>query len=116
MTAVEIKTNDYRVWYDPTLSTIFLQGFLRLPGIPEYEPILNLMLDAVAESSELTLNLQELEFLNSSGISMLSMFVVKVRNQGKVQLALQGSNQVFWQTKSLRNLQRLMPKLNLVYS
>jgi hypothetical protein len=128
---VEIKTDDYRVWYESTVATVFFKGFLRLPGMPEYQPIMNLMLEAIAEggsmsygqqattiaqSPHLTLDLQELEFLNSSGISMLSMFVVKVRNQGNAQLTLQGSNKVFWQTKSLRNLQRLMPTLNLVYN
>ncbi|NJM66982.1 MAG: hypothetical protein HC851_15590 [Acaryochloris sp. RU_4_1] len=113
---MEIKTDDYRVWYESAVGTVFFKGFLRLPGIPEYQSIMNLMLGAIAQSPHLILDLQELEFLNSSGISMLSMFVVKVRNQGDAQLTLQGSNKVFWQTKSLRNLQRLMPALNLVYS
>jgi hypothetical protein len=44
---------------------------------------------------------------------MLSMFVVKVRDRGDVRLVLQGSNKVLWQTKSLCNLQRLMPGLTL---
>lgn len=112
---VEIKTDDYRVWYEAAAATVFFRGFLRLPGMPEYEPVMNLLLDAIAQSPHLTLNLQELEFLNSSGISMLSMFVVKVRNQGTAELVLHGSNKVLWQTKSLRNLQRLMPSLKLVY-
>jgi hypothetical protein len=112
---VEIKTDDYSVEYKSAMATVFLRGFLRLPGMPEYESIMNLLLDAVDEAPTLMLNLQELEFLNSSGISMLSMFVVKVRNQGQTQLAIQGSNQVLWQTKSLRNLQRLMPSLKLEF-
>ena len=74
---------------------------------------MDLLLDALKRSPSLNLNLRELEFLNSSGISMLSMFVVKVRSQGDVQLVLQGSNKILWQTKSLRNLQRLMPSLQL---
>jgi hypothetical protein len=40
---------------------------------------------------------------------------VKIRNQGQAQLEIQGSNQVLWQTKSLRNLQRLMPSLKLEF-
>jgi hypothetical protein len=110
---VEIKTDDYSVWYESEVATVFFKGFLRLPGMPEYQPIINLMLEAIDRSPNLMLDLQELEFLNSSGISMLSMFVVKVRDLGNAQLTLQGSNQVFWQTKSLRNLQRLMPALKL---
>jgi len=47
---------------------------------------------------------------------MLSMFVVKVREKGNVQLVLQGSEKILWQTKSLKNLQRLMPSLNLEFA
>ena len=104
---------DYSIWYEPESATVYFRGYLRLTGIQEYEPIMDLLLDALKRSPSLNLNLRELEFLNSSGISMLSMFVVKVRSQGDVQLVLQGSNKILWQTKSLRNLQRLMPSLQL---
>jgi hypothetical protein len=110
---VEIKTDDYSIWYEEATSTVLFRGFLRLDGIEEYQPVLDLLLTVVEQSPTLTLNLQELEFLNSSGISMLSMFVVKVRDRGVSQLVLQGSNKILWQTKSLRNLQRLMPGLTL---
>lgn len=110
---MEIKTDDYSIWYEAAVATVYFRGFLRLDGMEEYQPVMDLLLLAVDESPTLTLNLQELEFLNSSGISMLSMFVVKVRDRGDVQLVLQGSNKVLWQTKSLRNLQRLMPSLTL---
>lgn len=113
---MEIKTDDYSVWYESEVATVFFTGFLRLPGLPEYQSIMDLMLQAIDRSPNLTLDLQELEFLNSSGISMLSMFVVKVRDRGNAQLLLQGSNKVFWQTKSLRNLQRLMPALKLQFA
>jgi hypothetical protein len=113
---VEIKTGEYSVGYEAATATICFQGFLRLPGMAEYEPIMNLLLDAIAHTPTLTLDLQELEFLNSSGISMLSMFIVKARNTGNTQLTMQGSNKILWQTKSLRNLQRLMPSLKLEFT
>lgn len=113
---MEIKTDSYSIWYEPEPSTVFFRGFLRLDGIEEYQPIMDLLLDAVEKSAIFSLNLRELEFLNSSGISMLSMFVVKVREKGTVQLILQGSDQVLWQTKSLKNLQRLMPSLKLEFA
>ncbi len=113
---VEIKTDDYSVWYEPESSTAFFQGFLRLDGMVEYQPIMDLLLSAVEQSSRFNVNLKELEFLNSSGISMLSMFVVRVRDRGNTQLVLQGSEKVLWQTKSLKNLQRLMPSLTLEFS
>ena len=113
---VDIKTEDYNIWHDPENSTIFFRGFLRLDGMEEYQPVMDLLLKSIEQATTLTLNLRELEFLNSSGISMLSMFVVRVRQQGDVQLVLQGSDKILWQTKSLKNLQRLMPSLTLEFS
>jgi len=113
---VELKTDDYTIWYEPESSTFFFRGFLRLDGMEEYRPVMDLLLAAIEQVSHFNLNLRELEFLNSSGISMLSMFVVKVREKGDVQLVLQGSEKVLWQTKSLKNLQRLMPSLQLEFA
>ena len=113
---MDIKTDDYRVWYDPETNTVFFQGFLRLDGMEAYSPVRSLLLEAVKQQPQITLNLRQLEFLNSSGISMLSMFVVKVRQQGNVQLHFQGAENILWQTKSLKNLQRLMPGLELEFA
>ncbi|MCD8488671.1 MAG: hypothetical protein LRZ84_18505 [Desertifilum sp.] len=113
---MEITTDDYQVGYIPETATFKYQGFLRLNGMEAYQPIIDLMLNQIQPHEKMTLDLRELEFLNSSGISMLSMFVVKVRQMENVQLVLLGSNQVLWQTKSLKNLQRLMPSLKLEFS
>ncbi|MBD2663473.1 hypothetical protein B6N60_03365 [Richelia sinica FACHB-800] len=109
----EIKTKDYSVHFDSSTSTVFFKGFLRLNGIEAYQTIQDFLAKVVSEYNSLILNFEELEFLNSSGVSMLSMFVVEVRNQGNIQLALHGSNKILWQTKSLRNLQRLMPSIKI---
>lgn len=112
---MNIQTDDYSVRYDPDSATVYFQGFLRLEGIHKYQSIMDTLLAAADSSPKFTLDLHELEFLNSSGISMLSMFVVKVRDRGDVELTLKGSDKILWQTKSLKNLQRLMPSLNLEF-
>ncbi len=112
---MEITGKDYKVWYDEGNSLVFLKGILRLDGIEEYKPIMDLLIGAISAESALAIDLRELEFLNSSGISMLSMFIVEVRNSGKIEITLQGSNKVLWQTKSLKNLQRLMPSMKLEF-
>ena len=79
---MEIKTDDYRICYDPETLTVSCQGSLRLSGMAEYAPIAELLDDiASQEQSPVVLDLQGLEFLNSSGISMLSKFVIKVRHK-----------------------------------
>lgn len=113
---VDLTTDNYSVQYEAESATVYLKGFLRLNGMEEYQPVMNVLLDAVEDSPTFTIDLHELEFLNSSGISMLSMFVVKVRDMGTVNLILKGSDKILWQTKSLKNLQRLMPSLTLEFA
>lgn len=111
---MKIKTEDYSVWYDPLRQTIYCQGSLRLNGMEEYTPIVQLFNDIVdTEPSAINLNLENLEFLNSSGINILSKFVINIRQKGTIQLFIKGSKNILWQGKSLKNLQRLMPSLVL---
>ncbi|EIJ42986.1 hypothetical protein BegalDRAFT_2121 [Beggiatoa alba B18LD] len=109
---MDIKTGDYSVEYDSANSTITCQGSFRLSGMEEYAPVVQL-LDAVAEQNppSITLNLRHLEFLNSSGINVLSKFMIKMRQKPEIQVILLGSKKIPWQGKSLKNLQRLMPSL-----
>ncbi|HEY9844904.1 MAG TPA: hypothetical protein V6D03_01785 [Candidatus Caenarcaniphilales bacterium] len=111
---MEIESEDYRVWYDPMQQTVICQGSLRLNGMEGYAPIVRL-LNHVADQEPPTirLNLRELRFLNSSGINVLSKFVIQVRQKVNTQMVIQGSKTIPWQGKSLKNLQRLMPSLQL---
>ncbi len=111
---MEIQTEQYRICYDREIATVSFSGSLRLTGPEEYQPIAQLLGDVVdSETEKITLNLQQLEFLNSSGISMLSKFIIEVRKKAPLQMAVQGSKSIAWQAKSLKNLQRLMPTLIL---
>lgn len=112
---MELKGETYQVWYDNTSATVNFNGALRLNGTEEYSAILTL-LQQVAESDppRITLNLRHLEFLNSSGITMLSKFVIEMRKK-TIHMMILGSNSVPWQGKSLKNLQRLMPDLSLKF-
>ncbi|HEY9848034.1 MAG TPA: hypothetical protein V6D28_01140 [Leptolyngbyaceae cyanobacterium] len=111
----EVKTDDYHVQYDPASSTVYFKGEIALGGPKDYAPIVKL-LDTAADSNSPTiaLNLKALKFLNSSGISMLSKFVLGMRKKKGVQLIVLGSTKVPWQAKSLKNLERLLPGLKLV--
>ena len=110
----EIKDKDYAVSYNSQTSTVKLTGLLSLGGPKEYKPIADLLNGIVeSEPPEITLDLRELEFLNSSGISMLSKFVLGLRKKKNVQLIILGSNDMPWQGKSLKNLQKFLPSLKL---
>ena len=110
----EIKGEDYSIQYDPESVTFYFIGELSLGGPADYAPIAMLLEDvATQEPSTITLNLKKLEFLNSSGISMLSKFVISVRKKKTIQVLVLGSNDISWQEKSLKNLEKLLPSLKL---
>ncbi len=110
---MEIKADNHHIWYEPDRSAVIFQGSLRLAGSEEYAPIADLLHEVSLQHPEnLTLDLRKLDFLNSSGINMLSKFVIKMRQKQQV-IQVRGSRQIPWQSKSLKNLQRLMPSLVL---
>jgi hypothetical protein len=111
---VEIQSDNYTVVYDPALRTVAFIGVLRLAGMEEYAPISQLLHDLLEQQfEEMILDLRQLEFLNSSGINMFSKFVIQTRLQNKSKLVVLGDVTVPWQVKSLKNLQRLLPALEL---
>ena len=111
---MEIKTADYHISYDIGTTTINCKGKLRLTGMDEYAPIVQLFNQVVEqEPSLITFNLQQLQLLNSSGINILSKLIIKVRQKKNIKIVIQGSKKIPWQGKSLKNLQRLMPTLQL---
>ena len=111
---MEIKTENYKIVYDEASDHIVFDGSLRLNGSAEYAPITKLLNDvAEREPEKIILDLKELNFLNSSGISILSKFVINIRRRKNIQMIVIGAKKNPWQGKSLKNLQRLMPSLKL---
>jgi hypothetical protein len=110
---MNIQDDNYQICFDATGHCVEFQGSLRLNGMAEYAPIFDLLNQASSQIAQpLTLDLRKLEFLNSSGIAMLSKFVIGVRNS-EVKLIVIASSAIPWQGKSLTNLKRLMPDLTL---
>lgn len=109
-----VQTEDYQVCYNRETHTIQLSGSLRLSGLEETNPVIKLLNDVLNEEpNHLIFDLRDLEFLNSSGINMLSKFVIKVRQKQNISLKFLASSEIPWQGKSLKNLQRLLPSLQL---
>lgn len=109
---MELKTDDYRVWVEG--SEVHFDGTMRLSGSEAYAPIQELLETVLRENpAKITLNLTDLEFLNSSGINLLAKFTIEVRKRANVGLVVKGSRGVPWQSKSLGNLKKLYPAIEL---
>ncbi|NJL97610.1 MAG: hypothetical protein HC924_01645 [Synechococcaceae cyanobacterium SM2_3_2] len=111
---MDIQTEDFHIWFDPSTSSVHLSGVIRLAGPDAYAPISHLLEQAADTSSNsLTLDVKELKLLNSSGIHMLSKFMIRQRKQESLQMRIVGSRQLEWQNKTLVTLKRLLPSLIL---
>ncbi len=111
---LEVKDSEYCVRYYPEIKTVAFQGELQLSGMDEYASIMTLLDEVVnQEPPVLTLDLRKLEFLNSSGVNVLLSLVIKVRDKKTMQLIVEGSENISWQSRSLNNIKRLMPTAQL---
>jgi hypothetical protein len=109
-----IHGESFEIQLEEENSTILFKGALRLSGTEDYAPILDMLKGTLLSSSKpIVLDLRELDFLNSSGITMLSRFVIEARDHTGVDLQVLASEAVPWHARSLRNLQRLMPTLSI---
>jgi hypothetical protein len=109
----QITGDEYSVAYNPDTHTVGLSGTIRLQTSDDYAPLMALLQRAhdAAQGNKLKLDLRQLQFLNSSGISMISKFVIGARKQDQISLVVQGNQAIYWQQKSLGNLQKLWPKV-----
>lgn len=109
---LEVKGENFHIFYSHNSKVVNFAGRVRMRGLQEYTVVFDLF-DKVIEIDKdvITLDLQDLELINSSGIDMLSKFIITTRKQKTVQINVIGSSSKNWQTRLLKNFQRLMPKL-----
>jgi hypothetical protein len=112
----ELNDSTFNLIYDNQTTVLSCEGIFRPNGTAEDAPFIELLEGLIGNCpSVIRLNLQKLEYLNSMGISIFSHFIIKARDTGKIHLILEGSTRYAWQKKSLHNLQKLSPGLELVW-
>ena len=110
---MEVRESEAVVRFSPETKTVSFSGALRLANVKAYESVGKLLSEAAAQVDVLTLDFKELKFLNSSGITALSLFVVASRKAGRPKLRLLGAKANAWQQKSLANFQLLWREMTL---
>lgn len=109
---MEIRDENFRIWAEN--ECIYFDGVLRLAGPDAYAPIYSLAVAILHDNHDRVIfDLTGLEFLNSSGINLLAKLTIEARKQSDVQLVIKGTTQYPWQSKSLPNLKKLYPQLDL---
>ena len=95
-------------------NTVRLSGTFRLQGKERYLEVMGLLENAIQSANgELTIDMTDLNFLNSSGVSSLSIFVIQAREAGHKKIKIIGSKKHSWQAKSLRNFQKLWKAIEI---
>jgi hypothetical protein len=109
-----ISGESYEIRLEEDNSTVFFKGALRLTGMQDYAPILEMLKETLVNpTAPIVLDFRELDFLNSSGITMFSRFVIEARDRTGINLQFHASESIPWHARSLKNLQRLMPSLKI---
>ena len=109
-----IKGESFGIQLEDGDSTVVFKGALRLSGMEDYAPILDLLKSTLAGPARpIVIDVRELDFLNSSGITMFSRFVIEARDHVGIDLRFLASESIHWHARSLKNLQRLMPALEV---
>ncbi|PTY03964.1 hypothetical protein DB346_02665 [Verrucomicrobia bacterium LW23] len=110
----DIQGPNYRAWYDAAAATVHLEGTFRLSDSQSYAPIHDLLERGLeAHREALVVDLRQLQFLNSSGLNVLTRFAISARKSGATGMTVLGSTAVSWHSRSLPTLQRLFPALVL---
>lgn len=112
---VKIEGLKYLICYDEATETIIFSGKLRLDNAGAIlDQIVDLFDQILAkEPNQIILDVRQLEFLNSLGISTISKFIIKIRNKKCIHVIVKASNKFSWQNKSIVNLKKMMPTLSL---
>ena len=109
-----LRGESFEILVEVESSTVVFKGALRLSGTQDYAPILEMLKGTLVNPvSPIVIDVRELDFLNSSGITMFSRFVIAARECAGVDLHFLASESVPWHARSLKNLQRLMPALKI---
>ncbi len=114
---INISENKYTITYDPDNAILVFSGSLLLNSAKEYEPILQLLKDSAdsQEPNKLDIDLHDLSFMNSSGLNMITKFIMYFNEvkQYKLQLSMIINKDVIWQEKLCTNMKKLLNSLNI---
>lgn len=106
-----IRGNTYLVEYKALVQQVVFYFIGKLQcSTEEYKKIAQFLENSFKQTplQQVCLDLTQVEFMNSSGINMLSEYCISVRNHGDIQLLIHGATKHSWQPRVFINLQKLM--------
>ena len=112
---MSFKTEDYQIILSEDNKHIHISGVLRLQSPASYEEPFQCIKDGLVSSSEVfTIDISELQFLNSSGVSSLARLILFARTSDK-EIKMICNSDTPWQKKTISSLIKLYDKLDIQY-
>jgi hypothetical protein len=107
---MKLEGRTYTITYNNTTATVSFQGVLRLQSTDEGKSITDFLNRVAAlEPKTIQLDFEQLQLMNSTGLSILTKFLLKMRGQDATQVILRASKDHFWQQDLIKGLQRFLP-------
>lgn len=111
---MEVKTEEYSAYFNREDKTVVMTGSMRLQNLAAYEEIKKVLKEGIeGTDGQLTIDIQNLNFMNSSGVTTLSLFLIDARNKKFTPVRILGSAKISWQMKSVMNFKKLWVDLIL---
>jgi hypothetical protein len=113
---MEVKEDEYAARFIEAENLVVMTGTMRLQNLASYEPIKKVLKEGLDKASgPLTLDIRNLNFMNSSGVTMLSLLIIEARNKKSTPMKFIGSAKVSWQVKSVPNFKKLWDEVVLEF-
>jgi hypothetical protein len=106
-----MENDDYTIGFNDN-GTFVITGVLRLQSPNIYDELFAPIRDIIGQGKATTIDLRNVSFLNSSGITALARLIIVARTHDAPFLIIAKSD-VPWQKKSIMSLKRLWPKLEI---
>lgn len=108
-----IKTENYTI-ENIAEDKCKISGTMRLPSPLSYDQPFNSISVGIKEQNTcFIIDISELEYLNSSGITALARLVILAKNENQ-EIKLLMNEEIPWQNRSLRSLSSLWKKLTII--
>ncbi len=106
-----MDNDDYKIHFDSP-NKVIISGVLRLQSPNIYDDLFAPIRDTISQGQSMTMDIQNVSFLNSSGITALARLIIVARTHDAPFFII-GKEEIPWQKKSIVSLKRLWPKLEI---
>lgn len=108
-----LEINESKIYFDKEKSKIVFSGKMRLES-GDYPRLEEFLYSCLEKTPKLTICIQELVLLSSSGISLLTRFILKMKKQAKNSLKIIYQENIMWQQKVVILFNKLWQEVELV--